>query len=230
MKEFFNESVFFGTFLSLAAYSLGCYLNKKTGWVLMNPLLVAIVIVIAVLAAGDLDYESYRKGANIISYMLTPATVCLALPLYQQFEKLRKNAAACMCGMIAGILASALSILAMVVIFGMSHTEYVTFLPKSITLAIGAGVCEELGGYVPITVVTIILTGVLGNVFAEKFLKLIKVTDPVAKGIAIGTSSHATGTARAMEMGQVEGAMSSLSLVVCGILTVFAASIFALFW
>lgn len=230
MKEIFTESVFFGMLLSLGAYQAGCYLRKKTGWALMNPMLVAIVLVICFLLCTGISYESYMKGAHIISDMITPATVCLALPLYQQFDKLRKNATACMTGIIAGIIASCFSILAMVAIFRLEHFDYVTLLPKSITTAMGIGVSEELGGNVAITVVSIVITGVTGNVFAEKFLKLIRVESPIAKGIAIGTSSHAVGTARAMEMGPVEGAMSSLSLVVCGILTVLAASLFAMLW
>ena len=127
------------------------------------------------------------------------------------------------------MLSSLVCILLLALLFHFDHASYVTFLPKSITTAIGIGVSEELGGYVSVSVVSIIITGVLGTLFAEKFLKLIRISEPIAKGIAIGTSSHAVGTAKAMEMGAVEGAMSSLSIVVSGILTVAGASIFALF-
>lgn len=133
-----------------------------------------------------------------------------------------------MAGMLAGVLASLACILVMALLLGLDHAAYVTFLPKSITTAIGIGVSEELGGIVPVTVVSIIVTGVLGNVFAEKFLKLIRVDNPIAKGIAIGSASHAVGTAKAMEMGAVEGSMSSLSIVVCGIMTVVLASFFSM--
>lgn len=227
MKEIFENSVFLGVLISLGSYMLGTWLKKKTGWALMNPLLISIILVIAFLLLTGTSYESYSRGANLISYLLTPATVCLAVPLYQQFELLKRNAKAVMAGIISGVLSSLCTILLFAVIFGFDHASYVTFLPKSITTAIGLGVSEILGGYVSVAVVVIIITGVIGNIFAEGFLKLIKVTEPIARGIAIGSASHAVGTAKAMEMGEVEGAMSSLSIVVCGMITVFVAPLFA---
>ncbi len=132
-------------------------------------------------------------------------------------------------GIVAGVLSSLVTILVLALLFGFDHASYVTFLPKSITTAIGMGVSEELGGYVSVTIVVIIVTGVLGNIFAEKVLRLLKIEEPIAKGIAIGSSSHAVGTVKAMEMGAVEGAMSGLSIVVCGILTVLGSILFAMF-
>lgn len=229
MMTMFQDSVFFGVLLSLAAYTVGLALKIKTGWSLMNPLLIGIVLVIAVLLITGVSYTSYSTGANSISYLLTPATICLAVPLYQQVELLKKNYRAVLLGILAGVLASLVSVLLLALLFSFDHAAYVTFLPKSITTAIGIGISEELGGYVPVSVVVIIITGVLGNIFAESFLKLLRINEPIAKGIAIGCSSHALGTAKAMEMGTIEGAMSSLSIVVCGIMTVIGASIFALF-
>lgn len=229
MMTMFQDSVFFGVLLSLAAYTVGLALKIKTGWSLMNPLLIGIVLVIAMLLITGVSYTSYSTGANSISYLLTPATICLAVPLYQQVELLKKNYRAVLLGILAGVLASLVSVLLLALLFSFDHAAYVTFLPKSITTAIGIGISEELGGYVPVSVVVIIITGVLGNIFAESFLKLLRINEPIAKGIAIGCSSHALGTAKAMEMGTIEGAMSSLSIVVCGIMTVIGASIFALF-
>lgn len=229
MSEVLESSVFFGVFISLGSYILGVWLEKKTGWALANPLLISIMLVIAALSLLGVSYESYAKGADIISYLLTPATICLAVPLYQQVELLKKNWKAVLAGIGSGVLSSLVCILLLALLFHFDHASYVTFLPKSITTAIGIGVSEELGGYVSVSVVSIIITGVLGNIFAEKFLKLLKIDEPIAKGIAIGTASHAVGTAKAMEMGAVEGAMSSLSIVVSGVLTVAGASIFALF-
>lgn len=229
MSEVLESSVFFGVFISLGSYILGVWLKKKTGWALANPLLISIMLVIAALSLLGVSYESYAKGADIISYLLTPATICLAVPLYQQVELLKKNWKAVLAGIGSGVLSSLVCILLLALLFHFDHASYVTFLPKSITTAIGIGVSEELGGYVSVSVVSIIITGVLGNIFAEKFLKLLKIDEPIAKGIAIGTASHAVGTAKAMEMGAVEGAMSSLSIVVSGVLTVAGASIFALF-
>lgn len=229
MNEIFQDSVFFGGMISLAAYSIGLMLKIKTGWSLMNPLLISIVLVIVVLLVTGVDYKTYSTGANFISYLLTPATICLAVPLYQQIELLKKNYKAVLVGILSGVLASLCSVLLLAILFHFDHAAYVTFLPKSITTAIGIGVSEELGGHVSVSVVAIIVTGVLGNIFAEKFLKLLRITEPIAKGIAIGCSAHALGTAKAMEMGTVEGAMSSLSIVVCGVMTVVLSSVFAMF-
>lgn len=228
MHEFLTESVYLGVMLTLGTYSIGVWLKKKTGWTLMNPLLVSMVLCIAFLYATGTEYETYAEGASVISYLLTPATVCLAVPLYEQIEQLKRNCHAIALGIGAGVLASMISILGMVLLLGMNHQAYVTLLPKSITTAIGMGVSEELGGNVPITIFLIIITGITGNICAEKFLSIIKVKHPIAKGISIGSASHVIGTAKAMEMGQTEGAMSSLSIVTSGVLTVVMASLFAL--
>ena len=227
--DFFRQSAFFGVMLSLVAYGIGFELKRKFKLAIFNPLLIAIILVMVVLVSFHIDYDVYNEGAVYISYLLTPATVCLAVPLYEQFELLKKNWKALLIGILSGCIASMGSILAMTVIFSLSHEEYVSFLPKSITTAIGMGVSEELGGYVSITVAVIIITGVLGNMIGENILKLFRITNPIAKGVAIGTASHAIGTAKAMEIGEIEGAMSSLSIVVSGIITVVGASIFAQF-
>ena len=229
MSGFFETSVFFGVLITLLSYGAGLLLKKKFRSPLFNPLLIAIVLTILFLVLCRIDYGIYNEGAKYISYLLTPATICLAVPLYEQFELLKKNYRAVFAGIVSGVLTSLCSILILARLFGLDHASYVTLLPKSITTAIGMGVSEELGGYVPVTVAVIIVTGVLGNMIAETVCKVFKINEPVAKGIAIGTASHAVGTAKAMEMGQVEGAMSSLSIVVSGILTVIGANIFARF-
>lgn len=227
MHDFLAESVYMGVMLTLGTYCIGIWLKKVSGWTLMNPLLVSIVLSIGFLCATGTSYESYAKGADVISYLLTPATVCLAVPLYEQIEHLKRNYHAVVLGIVAGVLSSMLSILGMVLLLDMDHQAYVTLLPKSITTAIGMGVSEELGGNVPVTILVIVITGITGNIFAEKFLRLIKVKEPIAKGIAIGSASHVIGTSKAMEMGQTEGAMSSLAIVTSGVLTVITASMFA---
>lgn len=174
-----------------------------------------------------IDYEEYNEGAKYISYLLTPATVCLAVPLYEQLSLLKKNFMAVAVGILSGVLASLVSVLALAKLFDLNHQQYVTLLPKSITTAIGMGVSEELGGLVTITVAVIVITGILGNVIAEFICKIFKIHEPIAKGLALGTASHAIGTAKAMEMGQIEGAMSSLAIAVAGLLTVIGASVFA---
>ena len=215
--------------ISLLAYGAGSLLQNRFKLALFNPLLISVAATIAVLAAAGIYYDVYYSGAQYLSYLLTPATVCLAVPLYEKLEVLKKNWRAILIGIVSGVLTTLLCILAMSLMFGLSHEEYVTLLPKSITTAIGMGVSEELGGYVTLTVAVIIITGVLGNIFAPLICRVFRIREPIAKGIAIGTSSHAVGTAKAMEMGEVEGAMSSLSIAISGLLTVVGASVFAQF-
>lgn len=227
MNEFFQNSLFAGVALSIVAYAAGMYLKKKFKLALLNPLLVSIVISILVLLLAKVDYEAYNSSAKYLSWLLTPATVCLAIPLYEQLQLLKDNYKAVLAGILSGVITSLGTVFILSKLMGLSHEEYVTLLPKSITTAIGMGVSQELGGYVTITVAVIVVTGVLGNILGEIICKIFKITEPVAKGVAIGSSSHAVGTAKAMEMGPVEGAMSSLSIAVSGVLTVILASFFA---
>ena len=230
MNEMFINSATIGVVLSIFAYQLGVFLKKKTNSPLLNPLLVSIVIVMAILVIFHVDYESYNSSAKYLSYLLTPATVSLAIPLYRQMEILKKNFKAIILSVLAGSITSMGVILVMAMLFGLSHEEYVTLLPKSITTAIGMGVSEELGGYVTITVAVIIVTGILGNIIGETVCKVFRIKNPISRGLALGTSAHAIGTTKAMEMGEVEGAMSSLAIVVAGLITVVGASVFAMFW
>ena len=228
MNEFAASSVFFGVFVTLAAYFLGLKVKEKTGLAIMNPLLIAIVLVMLLLRGLDIDYAAYNQSARLVSSLLTPATVCLAVPLYEQLQLLKRHKAAILTGVISGVLTSLICVLVLAMLFGLDHAAYVTLLPKSITTAIGMGVSEQLGGHVSITVAVIIITGVIGNMIAESVCRAFHITEPIARGIAIGTASHAIGTTKAMEMGEVEGAMSSLSIVVAGVLTVAGASVFSL--
>ncbi len=227
MNDLFSNSIFIGVSLSLISYIIGLELKKKFKLGIFNPLLISIVISIVVLIVGKVDYEVYNEGAKYLSYLLTPATVCLAIPLYEQLDILKKNYKAVIFGLLAGVLTSLITVFALSLIFGLSHEEYVTLLPKSITTAIGMGLSAELGGYVNITVAVIIITGVLGNIIGEFVCKLFHIDDPVSKGLAFGASAHAIGTAKAVEIGELEGAMSGLAIAVSGIFTVILASFFA---
>lgn len=229
MKELLCDSVFFGVLISVVTYEMGVFIKKKWKLAIFNPLLLSVLSVMGILVLLQVDYDVYYEGAKYLSYLLTPATVCLAVPLYEKYELLKQYAGAILGGILAGVLTSLVSILACAWVFGFTHEQYVTMLPKSITTAIGMGVSEELGGMVTITVAVIIITGVLGNMMAEMVLKVFHIEEAVAKGIAIGSSSHAIGTVKAMELGEVEGAMSSLSIAVAGLLTVVGASVFAEF-
>ncbi|MBQ2509653.1 MAG: LrgB family protein [Erysipelotrichaceae bacterium] len=230
MREFFASSSYFGICLSIAAYLLAVWLKKKVGSSFFNPLLISIIITIGTVLFFKVDYADYNSSAKYLSFLLTPATICLAVPLYEQLDKLKSNFVAIMAGIFSGVLTSISSIFLMCKIFSFSKEEFVTFLPKSITTAIGMSVSEELGGYVPLTVAAIIITGVLGNIICESLLKLTGIRNRIAKGVAIGTSAHAIGTSKALEIGELEGAMSSLSIVTAGIITVVLAELFVSFY
>lgn len=227
MNNLISDSAVIGVILSIMGYELGLYLKKKFNYAILNPLLISIIFVMIFLVVFKVDYESYNLSAKYLSYLLTPATVCLAVPLYEQLQLLKENFAAIMVGIFSGVLTSMVSVWGLAMVFNLSHEQYVTLLPKSITTAIGIGLSEELGGMVTITVAVIIITGILGNIIAEFICRIFKIRSSIAKGIAIGTSAHAIGTARAMEMGEVEGAMSSLSIAVSGLCTTITVSIFA---
>ena len=227
MNDLFESSMFAGVTISLLAYLTGTVLKKKLKLPIFNPLLVSIILTMIVLVVADVDYDIYNKGASYLSWLLTPATVCLAIPLYEQWNLLKKYYQAVILGIVAGVLTSLTTVFVLAKLMGLDHKEYVTLLPKSITTAIGMGVSEELGGYVTITVAVIVVTGVFGNIFGELICKIFKITHPISKGLAFGSSSHAIGTAKAIELGEVEGAMSGLAIAVTGIMTVILATTYA---
>ena len=179
MESIAGTSLYFGMLLSVGAYLFGVWLKKKTGLSILNPLLVAIIAVILFLKVFHVSYEAYNKGGEYLSYFLTPATVCLAIPLYKQLELLLNNKLAVGASILTGVLGSAGSVLVMAKAFGLNHQIYVTLLPKSITTAIGMGVSEEAGGIVTLTVVSIIVTGIIGNIIADLVFQLLKIEEPI---------------------------------------------------
>ena len=226
MKEALQDSMFFGAALSIGTYILGVLIKRRWNFFLFNPLLLSITATISVLLILGIEYSEYNNSAKYITYLLTPATVALAIPLYEQISLLRKNLTAIIAGIASGVLTSGLSIFLMSLAFSLSHTQYVTLLPKSITTAIGISLSAELNGYIAITVSSIIITGLIGNIAGGLLCRLLRIKHPIAKGIAIGTSTHVMGTSKAMEIGEIEGAMSSLSIAVAGCMTVGAAIFF----
>lgn len=228
MNELFASTAFFGLLLSAGSFELFRIINRRLGRDLFNPLLFSTLLCCAVLLLTGTEYETYyESGGKMLEYLLTPATVCLAIPLYRQFPLMKKHAGAVLAGCMAGVAAHMLGCVLMLALFRLEAAEYISMLPKSITTAIGKGLSEELGGYPALTMVLIMITGLFGAVAAPKILKLFHVTEPMAQGLAIGTSSHAAGTSRAVELGDVQGAASSLAIVVTGLLTVIAAPLFA---
>lgn len=230
MNAWMGETLFFGVAVSITGYAIGLLCRRKWRLALCNPLLIAIIFVMLLLSVSGVEYETYHESARYLSYFLTPATVCLAIPLYERLELLKRHLWAILTGILSGVLASLGSVLLFAWLFRLSHETYVTLLPKSITTAIGMSVSEELGGIASVTAAVIIVTGVLGNIMGEAVCRFCHIEEPVAKGLALGTSAHAVGTVRAMEMGEVEGAMSGLAIAVAGLITVVGASVFANFY
>ncbi|MCR2033802.1 LrgB family protein [Anaerofustis stercorihominis] len=222
-----TNSLYFGVLITILGYFIGDYLRKKLKLSILNPILIGIIFVGVVITLCKVEYKTYYEGAKYISFLLTPATICLAIPLYEEFEILKHNLKAVILGITAGVLSSLGSILAFSYMFMLTHEQYITLLPKSITTAIGMSLSSELGGIPSLTVAVIIITGIFGNLIGEYVCKIFKITEPVSVGLAYGTASHAVGTAKALEFGEVEGAMSGLSVAVSGIITVVLANLFA---
>lgn len=224
MREFFLNNAYFGLFLTLAAFSIGFCMQKKWKLPIFNPILVASVLIMAVLLALDIPVKEYQSGCAPLQYLLTPATICYAVSLYEQIGKLKRHLAAILLGVLSGTLVSLLSIRLMCAAFGVDKVMVATMLPKSITTAIGMALSEEAGGIASLTTAVIILTGILGNMFGPMLCKLFHFTDPIAQGVAFGTASHAVGTSKATEMSALAGAVSSLSLTFAGLITVMLYS------
>lgn len=226
VSDFLSNSVSFGFFITLTIFVGANWLYRKTKFVLFSPLLVSSLAVILVLVVFKIPYEKYLDGADFIYYLMTPVTVALAIPLYREFKKLKENALAILLGIVSGIIVNALSVLAVCVIFKIGHAEYVSLLPKSITTPIAVAITNQNHGMEAVTILMVSIAGNLCNVFAIFFCKIFRITEPVARGVACGTSGHAMGTSKALEMGDVEGAMSGLSIAVCGVLSVIILPFF----
>ena len=219
MAELLQNIPLFPLVLTVGAYQIGLWCQKKTRSAICNPLLIAVVLCIGVILLTGLDPQVYQSGTASISWLLTPATVCLAVPLYEHVKILRSNLPAILIGIAAGTVSSLVCILVLCKLFGLEDVLTVSMFGKSITTAIALELTKQGGGIPSLTSAGIVISGILGNLSGSTFCKLLKVTNPVAQGVGFGTASHAIGTARANEVDPVTGAASSLSLVVAGILT-----------
>mgnify|MGYP003289955861 FL=1 len=229
MAEFILSIGVWGVALTLSCFALGTWINKKTGQALCNPLLLGSIFVIVFLSLLQIPFGEYKESISFLSYLLLPATVSLAVPLYEQWLPMKRNAKAVLCGILAGSVTSMVCVIAMSWILKLDPVLSASLMPKSVTSAIGAEVAEELGGIGSLAGALIILTGIVGNLSATALCRICKLHDPIARGVAIGTGSHAVGTSRALQMGRVEGAVSSLSIAVAGVLTAVICPILANF-
>ena len=219
MTELFS-SPFFGVAITIIAFWVGTWIQKKTGLMICNPLVIAIVLIAAVLLIFRIPYEAYNAGGSLINLFLAPATACLAVSIYTRIQILKKNWLPILVGCTAGSFTSMGSVYLLCRLFRLDDAVTAALIPKSVTTPIAISVSESLGGIQSITVIAVLITGILGSLLAPVFIKLFRVKDPMTVGLAIGACSHALGTSKALELGETEGAMSGLAIGICGILTV----------
>ncbi|WP_163470174.1 LrgB family protein [Fusobacterium sp. IOR10] len=214
---------FFGIIITIFAFNLGLYILKKSNLAILNPLLIGTIIIMSVISYFEIPLDYYKKGGDMMSFFLAPATIALALPLYRQLNKLKMYYIPILIGGIVGACSAILSVIFIGKLLGLNNVILKSFVPKSITTPLGIELSQVLGGIPAITIFAIIVTGITGNILAPVMCKIFRIKHPIAKGLGIGISSHAVGTAKALEMGEVEGGMSSLSIVIAGILTFIIA-------
>lgn len=225
MSKFLSSSTFFAVFLTVTSFELGRCLQKRFKSPLLNPILIGAVITGAVLVAFRIPNADYQENIRPLSFLLTPATVCFAVPFYTRLRELRGHILAILAGVLAGTVASMGIIAALTRIFAMDDTMLWTLLPKSVTTAIGVALSEEAGGIAALTTAAIIVTGVLGNMAGPLLCKLFRFRDDISKGVAFGTASHAIGTSKALELSELAGAVSGFSLTLAGLITAVTFSI-----
>ena len=219
------NSPLFGIFLTLVAFEAGVFVSKKFKYSFLNPLLIGNVLIVGFLPITGISPESYNVGGDYISVMLSPATVVLAVPLYKQISKLRQFWMPILVGIFAGSLTSITCVILFSKLLGLSSTLMLSLLPKSVTIPMGSVISSQIGGIPSVTIIAITVTGITGAVAAPAVCRFCHIKHKVAQGIAIGTASHALGTTRAMEMGEVQGAMSSLAIGIAGLFTAIIAPI-----
>lgn len=227
MHEMFVSSTYFCLLLTLLAFAFGSAIQSKWKLALLNPILISALLIIGTLKLLDIPNTVYQEGCKVLSYLLTPATICLAISFYEQFQNLRQHLTAVILGVLAGAVSCLASVYLLCTVFGLDQVLTISLLPKSITTAIGVSLSQELGGIAAIATAAIIFTGIFGNVFGTLLCRIFGIRDEIAQGVAFGTASHVIGTSRAVELGQLTGAVSSLSLTVCGLMTALILSMVA---
>lgn len=220
MSQYF-ESTLFGVTITIIAFFIGKYINQKTKKAILNPILISVFLIILFLKKYNIDYETYNKGGSIISFFIAPATVVLAVPLYKNIKLLKGRWVPITVGIIIGSLAGLVTIFVLCKIFRIEDIIMISMFPKSTTAAISMEIADSIGGLPNLAAFFTAISGISGNILGEYVFNIFKIKSRIAKGVAFGTSSHALGTAKAMEMGEAEGALSSLSITVAGIISVF---------
>lgn len=229
MTELLNSSSFFSVALTLVAFSVASACQRKWKLAILNPIMLSAVAIILVLKLLDVPNETYQAGSQVLSFLMTPATLCLAISFYDQFRNLKSHLAAVAAGVLAGTAASIGSVYALARLFGLDQALTASMLPKSVTTAIGVALSEEIGGIAAVTTAAIIITGIIGNILGPALCRLFRFRSPIVQGVAFGTASHVIGTAKAAELSQMTGAVSSLSLTLAGLITCVIMSVLTQF-
>ena len=219
------NSPLFGILLTLVAFEIGVLISQKFKYSILNPLLIGNILIVGFLLITGISLESYNVGGDYISVMLSPATVVLAVPLYRQIQKLRQFWKPILAGIFAGSLTAMTCVIVAGKLIGLSKVLTLSLLPKSVTIPMGSVISEQIGGIPSVTIIAITVTGITGAVTAPAVCRFCRIKHKVAQGIAIGTASHALGTTKAMEMGEVQGAMSGLAIGIAGLFTAVVAPI-----
>ncbi|MBQ8518761.1 MAG: LrgB family protein [Agathobacter sp.] len=228
LHKYMSETLVFGCLLSILCFWIGKKIAGKLKWTICNPLLIASILAVAVIYIFHIEMADYERSSAILTKLLTPATISLAVPMYRQLERLKAYAGAILISIFSGVLAGGITIIGLAGVLGLSEEWKLSLMPKSITTAIAMGISEEIGGNPTLTVGVVVFTGLLGAIILKGVCKLFRITHPVAIGLACGNAAHAIGTTKAVELGEIEGAMSSLSIVVAGIMTVVVVPILAM--
>ena len=224
MTQILSESGFFAIALTAVAFCIGAACQNKWKKAILNPILIGAALVMLTLWILDVPVEQYQQDCKPLTYLMTPATICLAIAFYEQLQKLKKHLPAILIGVIGGTLASLLSVWLLSKAFGFSQILTISLLPKSITSAIGVVLSEQAGGVGALTTAIIIMTGIFGNVAGPALTKLFRLKDPISQGVSFGTASHVIGTSRATAIAPLAGAVSSLSLTLAGLITTIILS------
>lgn len=215
------DTPLFGVSITIITFLIGKYINEKTKMAVFNPILISAAIIIGFLLLFDIDYETYNLGGSIISFFIAPATVVLAVPLYKNIKLLKKRWLPILIGITVGSIAGLITIFVMSRLLDIDYTVMVSMFPKSTTTAISMEIAEQIGGLSTLAALFTAVAGISGNIMSEYIFKIFGINSKISRGVALGTSSHALGTAKAMEMGEVEGALSSLSITIAGLVSVF---------
>ena len=219
MSELIPMGGVWAVLLTCATFQLGQYLRNKTGSALCNPIMISALIVIALLVVFKIPNDTYQSGMKLTSWLMTPCTVCLGIPLYTQLQRMKRNLPAIMAGVVAGAVSSLAIIGGICLVLKLDGNITAALLPKSITTAMAIPLVEPTVGLVPLTTSAVIISGIIGSMAGQAMCRIFRISHPIAQGVAYGTASHVIGTSRATELNELSGAVGSLSLVIAGVLT-----------